>query len=198
MNVKEINILLKTIKLINKQRKSSTEKLQCYFEYPMLHFISKDVKTRIGSVKERVIQMQVDSELDVKMTPVMEFKTTAKTIKDICTNRFIFDDADKARVYLVWGQDDMHKNVIYTELNNRMNELNSSLTLPLGDITMDKMDEPMDIILDFDRLKALNPFNCDDVVVQFMSNKILVSESQINGKDGIFTKLIVYSSIRKS
>lgn len=195
--INELTVLLKTLKLVNKQCKNM-DALTCYYEHPFFHFKSKDVKTKIGTVKERVITNSLDRAISTEITPVFEFKTTGKTIKDICTNKFIFNDIESARVYLVWGSDDMHNNIVYTELNNRLNELNSSLTLPLGDITLNSLTEPRDVILDFDRLKALNIFNCDDVTVQLMDKNVLVSESQINGNDGVYTKLIVYCSMRKS
>lgn len=196
--INEIAILLKTLKLVSKQAKNVND-LTCYYDKPFLHFTSKDIKTKIGGVKERVIQNSLDQPITTALTPVFEFTSTGKTIKEICSNRFIFSDMESARVYLTWGDDDtMHKNVIYAELSNRINELSSSLVLPLGDITLNDIEGVRDVILDFDRLKVLNLFNCDSVSVSLMDRNILVSESQINGKEGIFTKLIVYNSMRKS
>lgn len=195
--INELTVLLKTLKLVNKQCKN-IETLTCYYEAPFFHFKSKDVKTKINTVKERVIQNSLDQAISTELSPVFEFKTTGKTIKDICTNRFIFNDIESARIYLTWGKEDMHNNVVYAELSNHMNELSSSLTLPLGDITLNKITEERDVILDFDRLKALNLFGVDDVSTQLMDKNVLVSESQINGTDGVFCNLTVYNSMRRN
>jgi hypothetical protein len=198
MNIQDLTMLIKTLKLINKQCKNM-DGLTCYFEHPFMYFKSKDVKTKIITVKERAIQNSLDSAIDMVFDILFEFKTNSKIIKDICTNKFIFDDLESARCYLVWGGDDMHNNTIYTELNNRLNELNSSLTIPLGDITLNKLTEDRDMILDFDRLNAFNMFKTDeDIVIQFTSKNILISELDINKKNGTFIKLKVYNSLRKS
>jgi len=197
MNIQTLPILIKTLKLVNKQVKN-IDSLKCYFEKPFLYFVSKDVKTKIGTVKERVIENSLDTAIDAVLNPVFEFKTDSKTIKDICTNKFIFNDVESARCYLVWGQDDMHNNVVYTELTNRINELSSSLTLQLGDITLNKLTEPRDIILDFKRLNAFNLFKTDeDIVIALTDRNILTSDLTIN-KGDIYTKLKVFNSMRKT
>lgn len=195
----ELITLIKNLKLVRTQCKDIS-KLKCYYQEPFLHFKSKDIKTKIGTVKERVIQNFITNEVTAELKPIFEFNTTSETLKMIGSNKFIFADIESARIYLIVNDTELHNNTVYAELNNRINPLSSSLTLKLGDITLNDMDnESDDIIIDFDRLRAFNLFNdTTDVKIQLMDKKILVSETSINSDDGQFTKLIVYNSLRKS
>jgi len=197
ISIKDLMVLIKTLKLVEEQC-SNIESLTCYYEDPFIHFKSKDVRTKLGTIKEKAIQQSIDSEFSTELTPVLEFRTTSKTIKDVCKNRFIFTDVEFARVYLIWGEKDMHNNTMYAEINNRMNELNSSLTLQIGDITLNKLTEDPNIIIDFDRLSSFNLFQCDEVLISYMDKGCLVSETSINNDGDIFSKMKVYNSLRAS
>lgn len=200
MNFNELITLIKNLKLVRTQCKDMT-KLKCFYQEPFLHFKSKDIKTKIGTVKERVIQNFVTTEVTTELKPIFEFNTTSETLKMIGSNKFIFADIESARIYLITNDKELHNNTVYAELNNRLNPLSSSLTLKLGDITLNEMGgRESDVIIDFDRLRAFNLFNdTTDVKIQLMDKNILVSETSINsGDEGQFTKLTVYNSLRKS
>ena len=196
--IKDVSTLTKTLSLIKdeegKKKTESNNVIEASYDGTFIYLNTKNVKTKIITVKEEVIQNNISKAVTTTLTPVLEFKTSTDSIKKVLGNSFMFTDVENIRVYLN-QHDDLQQNCIYAEVTNKTNRLSNNITVKLGDITLGKVTE--DIILDFERLSVFNLFKNDNIVIQLMDKPFLVANLSI-AKDDIFAKFTVYNSLRKS
>ena len=196
--IKDVNTLAKTLSIIKdeegKKKTESNAVINATYDGTFIYLNTKNIKTKIITVKEEVISNTISKAVTTVLTPVLEFKTSSENIKKVLSNSFMFNDVENVRVYLN-QHDDLQQNCLYAEVTNKTNRLSNNITVKLGDITLGKVTE--DIILDFERLSVFNLFKNDNIVIQLMDKPFLVAELSIF-KDNIFSKFTIYNSLRKS
>lgn len=198
ISIKDISTVAKTLSLIKdedgKKNKDVTGVVNATYDGTFIYINTKNIKTKIITVKEEVIQNTISKAVTTVLTPVLEFKTTSDNIKKVLSNSFMFNDVENIRVYLN-KHADLQQNCIYAEVTNKTNRLSNNITVKLGDITLGDIKE--DIILDFERLTVFNLFKNDSIVIKLMDKPFLVADLSIS-KNDIFSKFTLYNSIRKS
>lgn len=196
--IKDISTLTKTLSIIRdeegKKKTDTNNIIETSYDGTFIYFNTKNIKTKIITVKEEVIQNNVSKAVTTVLTPILEFKTSTEAIKKVLSNSFMFTDVENIRVYLNQHAD-LQQNCLYAEVTNKTNRLSNNITTKFGDITLGKVTE--DLILDFDRLGVFNLFKSDNIVIQLMDKPFLVANQTIS-KDDIFSKFTIYNSLRKS
>lgn len=188
--------LIKTLSLVkdDEGKKTNFTGIEISYDGTFIYIKSKNIKSKIITVKEEVIQNVVSKEVTSVLIPQMEFKTSSDNIKKVLNNGYLFSDAESIRVYLN-QHEDMQQNCIYAEVTNKTNRLSNNITTKLGDITLGKVTE--DLIIDFERLGAFNIIKSDSITIQLMDKPFLVANLSLN-KDDCFSKFTIYNSLRKS
>jgi hypothetical protein len=192
--IRDLSMLLKIMKLIKDQHDNDYTKLKITFEEPFIKFSSNKMDAKLSTIKEHVIQNFISKKVQTVLIPVFEFKTSSENIKMINSYQFIFPDIDSGRIYIKTDEN-MEKNVVYAELNNRINDFSNAVTMKFGDVIIGKIDK--DIIIDFERLMLFNIVDSNDIVIKLMDKNVLVSE--INNKtDNAYMFMKIYNSMRRS
>jgi len=182
------------LKLIKTDHKKTVPEIEMGYDNTFLHIKCKNLKTRLITVKEEIVQSNVAKQVDMPLTPVLEFKTSSDLIKTIMSNSFIFTDKNESRIYLN-QHPDLQKNTIYAEVTNKNAKLSNIITTKLGDITLGKLEQ--DLIIDFKRLEIINLFKSDEITVQLMDKPVLVTNLALTDKEH-FSKFTIYVLLRKN
>lgn len=198
--VRDVPAFLKIFRLIRKEHPTAADihSIKWTYSEPFIHITSKLMKAKIGTIKEDVISNFISNPVKTELKSLAEFHTNSDAVRNICLNKFIFNDLEQARIYLKIDEE-MNRNDVYAELNNRMNPLSNSVTLKFARLVEGELTK--DITIDFDRLLLFNLLKSDEIVINYMDKNVLYSKTSLFGgtKDSPrFLTLTLYNSIRKS
>ena len=196
VGVRDLNMLLRINKLVIKEHNKKYDGLQMFIDGSFLNFRSTKVKAKVSTIKEDIIRNNISSKITTPLQSVFEFATNSETIKQINSHQFIFPDVESGRIYIKID-DEMEKNTVYAELNNKVNNFSNSITLKFGDIIVGELDR--ELIIDFERLVLFNIIDSDEIVIKLMDKNVLISEIHIDDEDkDTYMFMKIYNSMRKS
>lgn len=119
-----------------------------------MRFQSKKFKTKLTTCNEDVIGKWLSKKVETEMKPVFEFTTTSDLIKRVNNHSYVFQDADKLRIYLE-TKDDMENNSLYATIGNKESELNNEIVLKFGLVTFGSLDGKS-LTIDLERMNLFN------------------------------------------
>lgn len=192
-NVATFNKILATVKDVHNGDYSG---LKFIYEQPFVKFESKKFKVKFHSINEDKIVNWISKKVEMKMESVFDFQTTTELIKKILGHSYLFTDPKNVKVYLE-TKDDMDQNVIFATIGNRQVELGNEIVLKAGVVTYGKIPENRFITVDLERLSLLNAVNTNDLKLSLMNYNVVVSETQIHGKNNTYFNLKIYLSLTK-
>lgn len=192
-NIGTLNRVLATMKEVHGDDFSE---LEIKYSKPNLMFKSKKAKLKFSTCNEAVISKWVSKKVEAKMSSVFEFKTTSDLIKRMNGHSFLFNDSKSINVYLE-TKDDMEANSVFATLGNKNAELGKEVTLKFGLVIDGKIPEGKSLIIDLDRMNLFNCIQSDDIRVSLMDVGCLLSKTKVQGKNGSFFNVNVYSTLLK-
>lgn len=188
----DLPMFLKVLNTAYEVHKEDLSEIEMWFDFPFIKIESGKFKTKLSTCKEEVIVNSISQKIKTILTPVFEFTTSTKQIKNISSHSFIASDLDSARIYLSTDPN-MENNVIYARIGNDSNELNNSITLKLGLVNFGNLGDRK-LILNFDRLNALNIADSEEIKVELMDKNVLVNTVKIDGQSES-TVFKIYTSL---
>ena len=200
-SIGDVSTLLKVMNTLKELYKDDQGKISMSFDAPFLRFSSGKFRTKLSTIDEDAIRNFIGTKVHTELTPLLEFTTSSKMIKNVNGHSFVFDDANSARIYLT-TEKDMQNNTIFATIGNEDEDLSNSVTLELGLVNSGSLLEKDSsggevqrrIVLDFNRLNILNMVQSDEIRVTVAKERpVLVSNIRKTGKEGTFFNLNVYS-----
>lgn len=204
-SIENLQMLLKIASSVKEVHGGDYSGLKFLVDLPFVRFESKKFKTKFATCNESLIAQWVSKKVTTEMKPVFEFTSTSDLIKRLNSHAFMFSNPKDTRIYLE-TRPDMESNSVFATLGNKETELNNEITLKFGLVNSGSLVETDDngcvtserrIILDFERLNLFNAVQSDAIKFAFMDLNCLVSRTSLQGRDGAFFNLAVYSTVLK-
>lgn len=192
-NISMLNRVLSTVKEVHGDDFSE---LEIKYSKPNLNFKSNKLKMKYATCNESTISKWVSKKIETKMDAMFEFKTTSDFIKRINGHSFLFTDSKSINVYLE-TKDDMESNAVFATLGNKGVELGKEITLKFGLVTLGKIPEKRNLIIDLERMNLFNCVQSDDIRIALMDKGCLLSETNVVGKNNSSFNVKVYSTLLK-
>ena len=190
----DLQMFLKVLNTVAEIHKDDISDLEMWFDFPFIKIKSDKFKTKLSTCKEEVIVNSISQKIKTQLTPVFEFTTSTKQIKNISSHSFIANDLDSARIYLQTDSE-MENNTVYARIGNDSNELNNSITLKLGMVNSGSIGDRK-LIINFDRLSVFNIVDSDEILVQLMDKNVLVNTVKLESSNSDFyTSFKLYTSL---
>ena len=194
--VESIAMLNKILTTVKEVHEGDYSELEMTYSRPNLLFKSKKMRTKYSTCNESTIAKWVSKKIVTPMNAVFSFKTSSDIIKRMNGHSFMFTDFKSIKVYLE-TKDDMEANAVFATLGNKNMDLGREMTLKFGLVTDGKIPEGRDLIIDIERMNLLNCVQSDDIVVSLMDKNVLLSKTNIHGKDGTYFNINVYCTLLK-
>ena len=190
-----LNKILSTVQAIHKDDYSD---FKMTVELPKLKFSSKKFKTNFQLQTEDIIEKWLSKKVEAQLVPELEFTTTSDIIRQLNSQSYISDKPDDLRICLDVDES-MEKNSLFATLRTADNDLSTSMTLKFGIITSGKTSPDRKLILDFEHLNLFNALQSDSIKI-FLPQKynMLVSKTNVSGKNDTFFNLNVYNALLKN
>ena len=192
-NISMLNRVLATAKEIHGDDFSE---LEIKYNRPNLMFKSKKFKMKYSTCNESTISKWVSKKIEAKMKTLFEFKTTSDLIKRVNGHAFLFTDSKSINVYLE-TKDDMEANSVFATLGNKNVDIGKEITLKFGLVTLGTIPENRNLIIDLERMNLFNCINSDDIKIGLMDRGCLLSQTKVQGKNGTYFNVNVYSTLLK-
>lgn len=192
-NIGMLNRVLSTAKEVHGDDFSE---LELKYNRPNLMFKSKKFKMKYSTCNESTISKWVSKKIETKMQTVFEFKTTSDLIKRINGHSFLFTDSKAVNVYLE-TKDDMEANSVFATLGNKNVDIGKEITLKFGLVTLGAIPENKNLIIDLERMNLFNCIQSDDIKIGYMDKGCLLSQSKVQGSNGTYFNVNVYSTLLK-
>ena len=194
---KDLSILIKILETVKEIHKDDFTDVEFIYDNPFLKVSSKKIKTKLTTCREDVIEKSVSKAITSKIESSFDFLTNNDLIKKMNSYTFLFQEPDSARIYLSVDEE-MEHNAVYAEIGNNANNLANMIKLKVGIATFGTLEN--NIVLDFERLNALNCVQTDnDISVSLVNNGILYAKYKVNGKnESSYMDFTLLDSIRKS
>lgn len=192
-NINMLNKVLATAKEIHSDDFSA---LEIKYNRPNLMFKSKKFKMKYSTCNESTITKWVSKKIETKMQTLFEFKTTSDLIKRMNGHAFLFDDSKSINVYLE-TDDTMEANTVFATLGNKNVDIGKEITLKLGLVTLGAMPPDKRLIVDLERMNLFNCIQSDDIKIGYMDKGCLLSQTHVQGKNGTYFNVNVYSTLLK-
>ena len=192
-NIGMLNRVLATAKEVHGDDFSE---LEIKYAKPNLMFKSKKFKMKYSTCNESTISKWVSKKVEAKMQTLFEFKTTSDFIKRINGHAFLFTDSKAVNVYLE-TKDDMEANAVFATLGNRNVDIGKEITLKFGLVTLGAIPEGRHLIIDLERMNLFNCIQSDDIKIGLMDKGCLLSQTKLQGKNGTYFNVNVYSTLLK-
>lgn len=196
-SILDLNMFVKILGTIKEIHEDDYSDFKFVIDGSFIKFSSKKFKTKLTTCNEDVISKWVSKKIEAQLVPVFEFKTTGDLIRRINSHQFIFSDPNNLRVYLETKQD-MENNAVFATVGNKENNLNNELTLKLGLVTSGKIPDGRNLVLDLERLNLFNAFPSDSITISLMNMNVLVSKTNVAGKNNSYFSLSIYNTILKA
>lgn len=192
--IMDLQMFIKVLSTAAEIHKDDISELEMWFDFPFIKIESDKFKTKISTCKEDVIVNSVSQKIKTVLTPVFEFTTSTKQIKNVNSHSFIANDLDSSRIYLQTDST-MENNVVYARIGNDANELNNSITLKFGMVNSGSLGDRK-LIINFDRLGVFNIVDSEEILVQLMDKNVLVNTVKLEGtNDDYYTNFKIYTSL---
>lgn len=170
--------------------------LEIKYSRPNLLFKSKKFKMKYSTCNESTISKWVSKRIETKMQTLFEFKTTSDLIKRINGHSFLFTDSKSINVYLE-TKDDMEANSVFATLGNKNVDIGKEVTLKFGLVTLGAIPDGKHLIIDLERMNLFNCMQSDDIKIGYMDKGCLLSQTKVQGKNGTYFNVNVYSTLLK-
>ena len=192
-NISMLNRVLATAKEIHGDDFSE---LEIKYNRPNLLFKSKKFKMKYSTCNESTISKWISKKIETKMQTLFEFKTTSDLIKRVNGHSFLFTDSKSINVYLE-TKDDMEANAVFATLGNKNVDIGKEITFKFGLVTMGAMPENKNLIIDLERMNLFNCIQSDEIKIKFMDKGCLLCQTKVQGKNGTYFNVNVYSTLLK-
>lgn len=192
-NIGMLNRVLATAKEVHGDDFSE---LEIKYSRPNLMFKSKKFKMKYSTCNESTIAKWISKKVEAKMQPLFEFKTTSDLIKRVNGHSFLFTDSKSVNVYLE-TKDDMEANAVFATLGNKSTDIGKEITLKFGLVTLGAIPSGKNLIIDLERMNLFNCIQSDDIKIDYMDKGCLLSQSHVQGKNGTYFNVNVYSTLLK-
>lgn len=192
-NLSMLNRVLATAKEVHGDDFSE---LEVKYSRPNLLFKSKKFKMKYSTCNESTISKWVSKRIETKMQTLFEFKTTSDLIKRINGHSFLFTDSKSINVYLE-TKDDMEANSVFATLGNKNVDIGKEVTLKFGLVTLGAIPDGKHLIIDLERMNLFNCIQSDDIKIGYMDKGCLLSQTKVQGKNGTYFNVNVYSTLLK-
>lgn len=192
-NIGMLNRVLATAKEVHGDDFSE---LEIKYSRPNLMFKSKKFKMKYSTCNESTIAKWISKKVEAKMQPLFEFKTTSDFIKRVNGHSFLFNDSKSVNVYLE-TKDDMEANAVFATLGNKSTDIGKEITLKFGLVTLGAIPSGKNLIIDLERMNLFNCIQSDDIKIDYMDKGCLLSQSHVQGKNGTYFNVNVYSTLLK-
>ena len=177
-----LNRILATVREVHD---GDYSELEMSYSKPNLLFKSKKMKTKYSTCNESTITKWVSKKITTQMNAVFAFKTSSDLIKRMNGHSFMFTDAKSVNVYLE-TKDDMEANAVFATLGNKNIDIGREMTLKFGLVTNGKIPDGRSLIIDLERMNLFNCMPSDDINVSLMDKNVLLSKTNVLGKDGTY------------
>ncbi len=194
--IDNINMLNKVLATAKEIHSDDFSVLEIKYTRPNLLFKSKKFKMKYSTCNESTITKWVSKKIETKMQPLFEFKTTSDLIKRVNGHSFLFNDSKSINIYLETN-DDMEANTVFATLGNRKVDIGKEITLKFGLVTFGLIPKDKSLIVDLERVNLFNCIQSDDIVIGYMDKGCLLSKTHIDGKNGTYLNVNVYSTLLK-
>jgi len=168
----------------------------CVINYDGTFLRMKDIVSfKLTTVKEDVVRDTVTSDIKTQLKPVFGFKLRNAIMNKMNSMQFMSQDSTP-KVY-IYKQKIKGKDVIIGEIDNKVQQLVDSISIPLSNSFFGEWETS--IITDLDSFGLWNPLTADDINVSFVTNgtaKAIISLSEIK-EDDVYVKAKVLSSVLK-
>ena len=192
-NIGMLNRVLATVKDVHE---NDFSELEISYSRPNLLFKSKKMKTKYSTCVESVISKWISKKITTPMDVVFSFKTSSDLIKRMNGHSFMFTDAKSINVYLE-TKDDMEANSVFATLGNKNVELGKEMTLKFGLVTDGKIPDSRTLVIDIERMNLFNCLQSNDITISLMDKNVLVSKTNLHGKNGTYFNVNIYCTLLK-
>lgn len=194
--IENINMFNRVLSTVKEVHEGDYSELSICYDKPNVMFKSPKFKMKYSTSIEAIIAKWISKKVEAKMNAVFEFKTSSEFIKRMNGHAFLFPDSKAVNVFIE-TKDDMEKNSVFATLKNSGNALGKEITMKLGLVTAGSIPDGRSIIIDLERMNLLNAIQSDDIKVCLMDKNVLLSQLNINGKNGAFFNINTYCSLLK-
>ena len=94
-------------------------------------------------------------------------------------------------------KDDMEANAVFATLGNKSTDIGKEITLKFGLVTLGAIPSGKNLIIDLERMNLFNCIQSDDIKIDYMDKGCLLSQSHVQGKNGTYFNVNVYSTLLK-
>lgn len=192
-NISMLNRVLSTAKEIHGDDFSE---LKIGYSRPNLNFKSKKFKMKYSTCNESTISKWISKKIETKMQTLFEFKTSNDLIKRTNGHSFLFTDSKAIKVYLE-TKDDMEANAVFATLGNKDVDIGKEITMKFGFVTLGSIPDGKRLIIDLERMNLFNCIQSNDIKIGYMDKGCLLSQAQVQGKDGAYFNLNIYCTLLK-
>lgn len=192
-NISMLNRVLSTAKEVHGD---DFLELEVKYNRPNLMFKSKKFKMKYSTCNESTISKWISKKIETKMSAIFEFKTTSDLIKRVNGHSFLFTDSKSINVYLE-TKDDMEANAVFATLGNKNVDIGKEITLKFGLVTLGEIPKDKHLIVDLERINLFNCMQSDDIKIGYMDKGCLLSQTRVQGKNGTYLNVNVYSTLLK-
>lgn len=194
--IDSISMLNRVLSTVKEVHGNDFSELEISYSRPNLLFKSKKMKTKYSTCNESTISKWVSKKIMTQMSTVFSFKTSSDMIKRINGHSFMFTDAKTINVYLE-TKDDMEANAVFATLGNKNVDLGREMTLKFGLVTEGKIPDGRNLIIDIERMNLFNCIQSDDISISLMDKNVLLSKTNVHGKNGTYFNINIYCTLLK-
>jgi len=194
--IDSIAMLNRILAIVREVHDGDYSELEMSYSKPNLLFKSKKMKTKYSTCNESTITKWVSKKITTQMNAVFTFKTSSDLIKRMNGHSFMFTDAKSVNVYLE-TKDDMEANAVFATLGNKNIDIGREMTLKFGLVTSGKIPDGRSLIIDLERMNLFNCMQSDDINVSLMDKNVLLSKTNVLGKDGTYFNINIYCTLLK-
>jgi len=194
--IESLTMLNKILATVKEVHEGDYSDLQISYSRPNLLFKSKKMKTKYSTCNESTITKWISKKVTTQMERVFSFKTSSDLIRRMNGHSFMFTDFKAIKVYLE-TKDDMEANTVFATLGNKSTDLGREMTLKFGLVTYGKIPEGRSLTIDIERMNLFNCMQSDDINVSLMDKNVLLSKTNVHGKNGTYFNINIYCTLLK-
>ena len=166
---KDISVFTKLInQIVRRQKSGGTLKLSFDGEY--ISISSKQLSSDLITTSELAIQDILSNPPQPNPEPLLEFRATTQSIKDVISNQYVFTNPGEVLIKFTRGTGS-DKNTVFasayvaTQSGRAAGKCNKVSTA-IGDLTFGNPDETQ-VVIDYNRLQMFSYIQSDDVLLQY-------------------------------